>query len=514
MARTTLLRKLILALQTARRENIEEQGLQPPLLRSDGWTRRRFVKTSAAAGMAGLAGELSAFPAMAKPASAKPDIAIVGAGLAGLNAAYQLKKAGITAQVYEARNRVGGRVLSSNAIGGGLIVDLGAELINTDHADMLELVKDFGIKLFDRHEDVAGIQVPREAFFFDGAPHGEADLARDLRAIAAQITKDADLIDSDWEKYAPALDRLSVVEYLNLHRDKIPANYVRELLETAIRVEYGAEPCESSALQLIFLLPVVDGKAVNLLGYSDETFAVVGGSAQITDALGAVLRDRISLGKVLRKIEDKHGKYRLCFADESRAEADIVILAMPFPVLNRVRLHVPLPRQLRRFIKEAELGSNEKLIARFTSRFWRQKGGFTEAAWSDLGFSEVWDETQRQTDRSDGALNFFLGGEQARELGKAQIAGEQFVKELDRFIPGAADAATGAFLKTGWTRSRFTLGGYANYKPGQLTRFGNLLWIESENPAERQQVCFKNMLFIGEHLSDAYYGFMNGAAQT
>ena len=69
---------------------------------------------------------------------ATPSIAVIGAGIAGLNAAYQLKKAGHFATVYEARSRIGGRMLSAN-LGNGLIVDLGAELINTDHADMLAL---------------------------------------------------------------------------------------------------------------------------------------------------------------------------------------------------------------------------------------------------------------------------------------------------------------------------------------------------------------------------------------
>lgn len=219
----------------------------------------------------------------------------------------------------------------------------------------------------------------------------------------------------------------------------------------------------------------------------------------------------------LTEIKKQATKFQLSFANKTTVTADIVIIAIPFTVLRGVVINAPLPALLRRFINEAQLGSNEKVIGRFSKRFWRQLKGFTNAAWGDLGFSEVWDATQRQSSRIDGALNFFLGGNQARQLGNIKDVtplGKQFVARLNKFIPGATAAATGQFIKTGWTKNAFSKGAYANYKPGQLTRFGSLLWIESDILAERQQVSTGNLIFVGEHLSDAYYGFMNGGAQT
>ncbi|MGZ8908302.1 MAG: flavin monoamine oxidase family protein, partial [Methylobacter sp.] len=507
----------VLALQAARRENLKEHDLPLPLpYRANNWTRRKFIKTTAAAGAAGLAGCGLSFPKDAEAIPPAPRIAIIGAGIAGLNAAYQLKKAGCRATVYEARSRIGGRMLSAK-LDNGLVVDLGAELINTDHADMLTLVKELGIELFDRLEDTAKLPFPKEAYYFIGVSHSESELADDLRLIAAQITADAALLDQDWDTYAAQFDKLSVADYLTLHAGKISKPYVFKLLCDVIRTEYGVEIHESSAIQLILVLPVVDGQAVNLLSYSDETYSVVGGSTQITDALGEELAGSIHLGMKLTEIKTHASKFRLTFANRSVVEADIVIMAIPFPVLKGVLMHVKLPNQLRRFINESELGSNEKVIGSFTSRFWRQSSGFSNAAWSDLGFSEVWDETQRQSSRTDGALNFFLGGDQARQLAdnnNVTELGNQFTAALDHFIPGASDAATGRYIKTGWTKSPLTAGGYANYKPGQLTRFGSLFWIESDDPEERQQVQAGNLIFAGEHLSDAYYGFMNGGAQT
>lgn len=518
MARSPLFRKLVFALQAARRENLAAQNLPPPLPESaTDWTRRKFIKTTAAVGAAGLAGGCGiTFPSDAGAVPPAPSIAIIGAGIAGLNAAYQLKKAGYFATVYEARSRIGGRMLSAD-MGNGLIVDLGAELINTDHADMLELVKELGIELFNRAEDVKGLPFPKEAYYFDGESVSESELADDLRQIAAQMSADATLLDQDWDTYAPQFDRLSVTDYLMLHADKINKPYIFKLFRDVVHTEFGVEPHDSSSIQLILVLPVIKGQSVELLSYSDEVYSVVGGSAQITDALGKKLTGHIQLGMELTEITKNKSRFRLAFAHQPPIEADIVIVAIPFPVLNRILLDVKLPTLLRRFINEAKLGSNEKVIGSFNNRFWRQLRGFTSAAWSDLGFSEVWDATQRQPSRLDGALNFFLGGDQARQLaGTPNITalGKQFVSRLNHFIPGASDAATGRFVHTGWTKSPLTTGGYANFKPGQLTQFGSLLWVESDMPDERQQVHVGNLLFAGEHLSDAFYGFMNGGAQT
>lgn len=112
MAHTPAFRELIRWLQQARRRNLAEDGENPPLLKGRvRWTRRRFVKSVAVAGAAGVAP--FAWPSITWTRErSEPRIAIIGAGIAGLNAAYWIKKAGYHASVYEARRRIGGRVLS------------------------------------------------------------------------------------------------------------------------------------------------------------------------------------------------------------------------------------------------------------------------------------------------------------------------------------------------------------------------------------------------------------------
>ncbi len=519
MSHTLLFRRLLLALQRARREHLQAEGKPAPVAKEQvGWSRRRLLKTVALAGATGVVSSVWPFPVRAATSlGANARVAIVGGGLAGLNAAYQLKKAGIRATVYEALPRVGGRIFStSGTIGEGVVTDLGAELINSDHEEMLQLVEDFNLELFDRIKDAQRFPFPETGYFFDGTARDEAEVATDLLPLAAQIASDSERLDADFPSVARELDQLSVKDYLDRHAGVIHKAYIRTLIENSIRTEYGVEPKNSSALQLIFNLPTVDGQAVEVLGNSDEVFVVKGGTSKIIEGLTRQLDGQIQMRMELLRLNAQEETFRLHFASGETVVADMVLLTIPFPVLRRVKLDVPLPDQLRQFIHKGSLGRNEKVIAGFRTRAWRHPQGFAVAAWTDLGYAEVWDATQRQPERTDGALTYYLGGREVAvlEKGGARSVGRTFVQRLEKLIPGVAAASTDTFLRTNWGKSRFSRGAYANFKPGQLTQFGGFQWIDAEDATERQEVHVWNLVFAGEHLSNAFYGFMNGAAET
>ena len=114
MAHTPLAKQFIQILQKARRAKLLAKGLPEPMTREQfNLSRRQFLKSAAIAGLAttGIPGTLR--QALAYPGSHSVRIAIIGGGLAGLNAAYQLKKTGLRSQIYEASNRLGGSNLFS-----------------------------------------------------------------------------------------------------------------------------------------------------------------------------------------------------------------------------------------------------------------------------------------------------------------------------------------------------------------------------------------------------------------
>lgn len=518
MAHTPKFRQFIHSLQRAQRENLKAEGKPPPLTKQQvRWTRRRLLKLAALASGTAIATNALPLKRTWSRDRKNPKIAIIGGGIAGLNAAYQLKKADLIATVYEARQRLGGRILSVvDAVGNGLVVDPGGHFINTDHADILELANEFGLKLFNRTEDAEKFPFPETAYYFDGRIRSEAEVAEKLRPLAQQISDDAELLDEDFEQFAPIFDRLSVTRYLDKHANKIPEPFIRVLIEDTIRTEYGVEPDKSSALLLLFNLPTVDGNKVEVLGNSDEVFVVEGGSGRIIDSLAQALFGQIFTRMRLTQIQPHGSGFRLTFSGNYAVDADYVIVAIPFTVLRDIKIQLDLPHQLRRFINEVDLGSNEKLYAGFDQKIWRRENGFVQEIWTDLGFSQAWDGTQRQADRKDGALTFFFGGNEAIAIqsGTTKLQGRKFVDRFEDVIPGATTATNGKFLRTQWTRNPFTKGAYASFKPGQLTDFANFFYIESDEPEERQDVSVGNLVFAGEHLSDEFNGYMNGAAQT
>ena len=481
-------------------------------------TRRRFIRSTAMVGGTAIAARMLSAPAaiQAQPPSTTPAIAIVGGGIAGLNAAYQLKKLGLTATLYEAKPQVGGRTPSvTGPVGPGLVLDPGGHFINTDHDDMLSLAEELGLPLFNRVEDAERSPIAAASYFFDGRLRPEAEVAASLAPIAQQIADDAALLEDDYDQFASEFDQLSVADYLDLHADKIADPFVRTLLEQSIRTEYGVEPEDSSALQLLFNLPTVDGDSVEVLS-SDETYVMEGGIGRLVDSLVAALPGQIRTNQHLTRLQSQNSGFRLTFNGAETVDAEYVILALPFTVLRQIDLHVGLPDGLTRFIHEVDLGANEKLFAGFNQKVWRQNGGFINEIWTDQGYSQAWESTQRQPDSQASALTFYLGGKDAiaAQTTTAAAQGETFVKGLGNAIADIPAAANGHFLRTAWSQDSFAQGAYTNFKPGQLTEFAEFFYIEADTPDDCQNVAVGNLIFAGEHLSDEYYGYMNGAAQT
>jgi monoamine oxidase len=516
MTRSSLFRQLIRLLQMAHWREPATEITARSSSRKSGWSRRRFLRFSALAGGTALA--TTAISELPRLQTAwgynQPKIAIVGGGIAGLNAAYQLKKLGLTATVYEAKSYVGGRIQSRTVVGDRLVNDLGGSFVNTDHEDILALVEEFGLELFDRIADAERAAFPETAYYFDGRAIPEAELLDLLRPLADQLAIDAALLDKDFDTYAAQFDRLSVADYLDRHSDKISASVVRVLAENAIRAEYGVEAKDSSALQLLYTVQLLDEDMVSPID-SDETYYIKGGSGKLIESLANALPGQIRTNLPLTQLQSQGDGFRLTFGTGLIVEADYVILALPFMALRHVALQVDLPDTLRRFINEVNLGNNEKLFAGFNQRAWHQDKGFVGEAWTDLGYSSIWEETQRQPEQSQGSLTFFLGGDEVhRTRRNANGEGRKFVNRLNKVMPGAKAAATGEFYRTNWAEDPYIRGGYTSFKPGQYLEFAEFLYIESDAPDERQDVFVGNLVFAGEHLSDEYYGYMNGGAQT
>lgn len=488
------------ALERARRDVLARAGKPAPTPGHEGVTRRAVLRALAAG---------PAVAALPAPAAIRRGerVAIVGGGIAGLSALHHLVRAGVDARLFEARPRLGGR-MHTRREDGRPTFERGGQLVNTDHADMHALLKAFGIALVDRKASAH-----RTIILADGAIMPEAQLAAALRPIAARIDADAALLDTNYARHAPSFDRMSIAAYLDRHAALIGERWVRQLLESTSRTEYGVEPAHASALELLFNLPTVNGERVEVLGGSDERFVIDGGSDTLTTAIAAAHADRIQQRKEVIRIERAGAGLRLRFLDRSTAGADRVIVAVPAGIARRIEYAVPLAPDWRAFLDVMDLGRNEKRQVRTMSRPWETTLGSGGELWptDPAGPALGW----------DGGVAF--GGERGQVwcnfLGGAQVEADPDVRRLletcepaapglGRAVPEQLTPADRDF--TAWSTDPLTRGAYSNFPPGQLTRFGHLLWLEDEPHPHAAA----RLLFAGEHLSDAFPGYMNGAAQT
>lgn len=505
MARTRIFARLKRALALARRA----QGL-PPALRA--LTRRQALLLGGAAGLAACA---SAKAPGRPPAGT---VAVVGGGTAGLTAAYRLAAAGAKVELFEAQTRFGGRMLTKrNFNAEGMFCELGGELVDTGHEELIALAKELGV----------GVErlVPEDAPSLDVYDiGGKIRRGRDMIdpetgtgafvKIAAVIAKDQEaLLDAneEWTPRARALDNMSLKDYLETLRP-LTEDWAIAALDLAFLGEYGLETKDQSALNLIDIIGVDAAEDFSVYGESDEAFRIRGGSGALPDALAAAIAGRVEtrFGAELVETAAEGEKIRLLFRTpegERTVEADHAVLALPFTKLRQTGLdRAGLSAEKRRAVMELGYGRNSKLMVGTFSRPWTAAGagGLVDGVlYSDRGFQCLW-ETSRGQKGASGILTNFLSTDAAMASeGEAYAALERGLKAVSAPIAAALDPKTRAFMA--WPRHPFVLGSYSSPMVGQYTTL-----LDAVAAAEAGG----RLHFAGEHTSPEWLGFMNGAVSS
>jgi monoamine oxidase len=481
-------------------------------------TRRRFLRDSALA-TAGLAIAGCSRPAPAPSTNASPAapagarstrIAIVGGGMAGLNTAFKLQKAGLNATIYEGADRTGGRMFTArNLLADGITTELGGEFIDSTHEEMLALMDEFKLERLDTQAPEAGKLKP-ETYFVNRRHYTQDDAAKAFVPLAKQILEHYDsmgeVVNYETEGGGGEFDRQSIAQYF----DRIGASgWLRELLDVAYVTEYGLDAGEQSALNFLFLIgtgDLKDASHVSLLGESDERYKVRGGNQQIVDELAKRLEPQIQRRHRLEALRSNGQGYTLTFQTSSGVRdenADIVVLAIPFTLLRDVKMDVELPALKKKAISELAYGANAKVMVGFNTRVW-QSLGYSGATYSDEMFQLAWDNSFLQPGTA-GGLTLYSGGKLALAAGDgtAEEAATRLMAGIERAYPGTTRARNGKVSRFHWPTYAWTKGSYSCYRPGQWTTI-----------AGAEGLPVGNLFFAGEHCSYDFQGYMNGAAQS
>lgn len=447
--------------------------------------------------------------AIATAARTVDPVLIVGAGIAGLTAAYRLRQAGVPVRIIEASSRPGGRLRSvTHNADCPNPVELGGEFIDTRHTAVRSLAAELGLEMADLRQADAGL-VP-EVWYFNGQRISPKTIVAAFAPLAKRIRQDLKAIGGHLPSHqranptAQRLDRLTLAEYLEA-QDLDPV--LNQLVRVAYITEYGQDAEAQTCLNMLFLI----GKEVgqwSTYGVSDERWHVVGGNESIPRALAQHLSDGIELGTRLESIRTApDGRYRVSLRQGDRSQEhtyERILLTVPFSVLRGVELAVEMPPLKRQAIQELGYGLSSKLAVPFYERLWRTRYASTISTYTDQEFQNTW-ESSRYVKGDRGWVTNLRGGIAGVRLGSGSPAAHaaKLVADLEPIFPGIQEVKRGRALRTFWAVEPYALGAYSCYLPGQMTTFGG---VEGERVG--------NLWFAGEHCSRESQGYMNGACET
>ena len=358
-------------------------------------------------------------------------------------------------------------------------------------------------------------------FYFEGQRRYQKDLDSAVRGLAPLLARDIDAVFGPggervvhYKKYNEAgrrFDHQSLRDYLELMSPHVD-RWVLDMIAMGYMSEYGIEPEEQSALNLLTLIDPNPGKDFRVVGDSDETIRIQGGNSRIIEGLERKIKDRVSvkLDKRLVKIKDLGSRFELTFSNGTTSETvrtSQVVCTLPFTLLREVEGidKLSLSPAKSQAISELGYGVHAKQMLSFKNRVWRKPigtyPGCTGYGFSDLKSQVFW-ETSRAQKGNSGILTCFIAGQAG---GGTLPTADSHLVDLDRVFPGVAATYDGRFAQYQWSTSPFAKGSYACPKRGQYTTL-----VGSAGEAELGG----RILFAGEHASLLSQGFMNGAVET
>lgn len=404
------------------------------------------------------------------------DVVVVGAGLAGLIAARELRDDGFAVKVLEARDRVGGRVFTDHFPGVGQ-VDLGAEWVSPAHhtAAAAEFAR-YGLGL----EEPAPTSAHRwwlggELTISQDAPLSEQEweefgrlvriLERDCRRI--------DFADPAWHRGVSDLD-VPFSDYVAA--TGVPANVVDVVFAQAYGL-MGAEPEDYSTLNL---LHEISGFGSVDEAFAGQIFRLSGGMGRLPEAIAAELSDVVTLGCEVTSVAAA-GELMAVEHSCGMSLASSVVIAVPVNTLLRIRFTPALPDDVEQLARERHAGRVVKVWAHVPDSV----AGDGSTGWPGMAESYTF----------HGGEGLALGGFLTASPSPGQQS-DDFRREVEQRFPGLS---LGALKWHDWNDDVHALGPWHCARPGQHEALLRL--AESRPP----------IVFAGGDLSGEWVGWMDGA---
>ena len=401
------------------------------------------------------------------------DVLIVGAGAAGLTAANDLRKAGLSVAVLEARDRVGGR-LWTDVIDGAML-EIGGQWVSPDQDALKDTIEELGLETYSRYREGDSVYVGP-----DGKAHrftGEMfPVSAETEAVIARITGILDALvaeidpDKPWEHpNAAEWDSISWDAWLRSQTDDDEA--VRNLA-FATGSAMLTQPTHAFSVLQSLLRAASAGSDANLV---DADFIldkrVVGGLQQVPLRLAERLGEDVLLNQPVRSLEWSDDGV-VATTDDLTVRARYAILAHAPILYNRISFVPPLPRRQHQLHQHLSMGFVIKVHAVYDRPFWREQG-LSGTAFSPYELShEAYDNSNHGDER--GTLVGFVSDANADGVSElsAEERKERILESLSHYYgPEAKNPIV--YYESDWGSEEWTRGAYAaSFDLGGLHRYG------------------------------------------
>lgn len=415
-----------------------------------------------------------------------PRVTVVGAGLSGLTAAYELEKKGFAVQVLEARKRLGGRVFTTyignerEELGGKCIDDGG----NGTH--IRSLMSEFQLRGETYNLQVATVLAP----FRDGIKP-DAELFDRLTHLALTADHLAQILDPF---FPPASDLRKIIDQ-RMTRDE--GRDVEEL-----------SPYYLKSFWLFYqdMYHKAENASEEVTAISYPCTSIENGNSKLIEALEKALKNPVKIGYPVRKVMWSKTDHHLVISsdhDHEVLESDILIFTIPPSVLKDIDIDEQLlTRSQFQAITNLQMGTNAKILIPVENSM--KKKPLFEYSEEQMAQASTW------MNKDGSILTLYFGG-RSGVFDSERIAGliddeRPFSKSDIPFTPGDS-------LVMSWIHEEFSKGSYSCVGPGQEKTYSEIAMEEGEQ-IRKLYATINHIAFAGEHTAVENPSTLEGSVES